>query len=672
MVIDNADDIETLFPSRASEQGEPVNGSASLATYLPQSRNGCILFTSRNRDVAARLAGGYHNIQEVLPMNERQAMDLLRNKLPDGLYEEGPAAELVRTLDYIPLAITQAAAYIGRRTRMTINRYLDEFLENSNARQSLLHQDAGDLRRDGTASNSMVITWQMSFERIHQERSSAAELLSLMSFFNPQGIPEKLLRKYHQWYHRDARRVVEADSDLDAEGLFNEDLDILYAFSLVTPVMGTGISSNATLEMHGLVQFCTRIWLSSKGHEGQWQGAFVELLAQEFPTGQYENWRLCEQLIPHVESVRKTEPMSTELLRAWAHLLTRSGWYLCNRGDYELAEKTTRKALDVQERTFGLSDGNTRESASVLAMILRYQGKTEEAEMLTRRLLDWHEKGTTSDSVSQDPDALSLTAMANQADSLCAQQKYNEAEKLSRHVLDKRCKKLGPNHQDTLMSMYNLAGVFLSQSKHLEASDLAHHVLTMREQDLGPTHPDTLMATSMLATILSRLDQPAKVESLNRHALTGFEKELGPRHPYTLTALANLAWTLRNQAKLAEATEMNRRALDGREKVLGLGHLDTLASVYSLANGLHLLGKLEEAEPLYLRAYDGLVRELGEGHESVAACGRDLEALRGEARVKQGGGKDGVLVREGSILKGVGDRRDSIFARIRGKMRKRG
>jgi hypothetical protein len=30
-----------------------------------------------------------------------------------------------------------------------------------------------------------VTTWQMSFEQIQQERQSAAELLSLMSFFNP-------------------------------------------------------------------------------------------------------------------------------------------------------------------------------------------------------------------------------------------------------------------------------------------------------------------------------------------------------------------------------------------------------------------------------------------------------------------------------------------------------
>jgi hypothetical protein len=107
--------------------------------------------------------------------------------------EEG-AVDLLYALDYIPLAITQAAAFINRRSRMTASRYLDEFRKNEKKRESLLNWDAGDLRRDLSASNSVVTTWQISFERIRQERPSAVDLLSLMSFFNPQGIPESLLQ----------------------------------------------------------------------------------------------------------------------------------------------------------------------------------------------------------------------------------------------------------------------------------------------------------------------------------------------------------------------------------------------------------------------------------------------------------------------------------------------
>ncbi|KAF1934502.1 hypothetical protein EJ02DRAFT_439797 [Clathrospora elynae] len=226
MIVDNVDKVETFFPSR--RQGQE-SAPASLAAYLPQSRNGSILITSRSKDAAARLAGGYHNIKEVLAMDESQGLQLLHNKLSATSIEEVAAVELLRTLDCMPLAITRAAAYINRRARMTIAGYLSEFRANDKRRESLLNRDAGDLRRDESASNSVVTTWQISFERIRQERPSAAELLSLMSFFNPQGIPERTLRRHN----RTVARVGGLDDEGEADCMFNEDIDTLLAYSLV-------------------------------------------------------------------------------------------------------------------------------------------------------------------------------------------------------------------------------------------------------------------------------------------------------------------------------------------------------------------------------------------------------------------------------------------------------
>lgn len=58
----------------------------------------------------------------------------------------------------------------------------------------LLNQEAGHLRRDEETKNSILITWQISFNHIRSTRRSAADLLSLISFFNQQGIHEALLR----------------------------------------------------------------------------------------------------------------------------------------------------------------------------------------------------------------------------------------------------------------------------------------------------------------------------------------------------------------------------------------------------------------------------------------------------------------------------------------------
>src|SRR6266480_5691355 len=85
---------------------------------------------------------------------------------------------------------------------------------------------ATDLRRDEEASNSILCTWKISFERIREERPSAADLLSFMSFFNPQGIPEFLLRNYLEC-------KPNTDNDDDIEDGFEDDLDLLRSYSIV-------------------------------------------------------------------------------------------------------------------------------------------------------------------------------------------------------------------------------------------------------------------------------------------------------------------------------------------------------------------------------------------------------------------------------------------------------
>ena len=69
MVVDNVDDVETFYASRKRQRHvNETDDSAQipLATYLPQSRNGAILVTSRSQDAATRLVGGYNRTKRVL------------------------------------------------------------------------------------------------------------------------------------------------------------------------------------------------------------------------------------------------------------------------------------------------------------------------------------------------------------------------------------------------------------------------------------------------------------------------------------------------------------------------------------------------------------------------------------------------------------------------------
>jgi tetratricopeptide (TPR) repeat protein len=598
MVLDNVDDIETFFPSRERQRDEAdTSAQIPLATYLPQSRNGAILVTSRSKDAAIRLAGGYNKTKEVLAMDESEGLQLLRNKLQHPPLEES-AVELLQALDCIPLAISQAAAYINRRARMTVAGYLSEFRRNKKKQESLLNWSAGELRRDEGASNSVVMTWQISFERVRQERPSAAELLSLMSFFNPQSIPESTLRRYSEG----SAEVTELD-DGEADSRFDEDLDTLQTHSLVSMT-----TDNAAYKMHALVQFCMRVWLSSFSDAEQWEQEFISLMAAEFPTGQYENWAKCEQLLPHVKPLFESKPAAKETLKAWAQVLTNAAWYLWLRGSYSSAQQIAARALSAREGVLGLNSQQTLVSVEVLAGVLQAQGKYKEAEELSRRALEGYEKELGE----QHPST--LTSVSNLASVLQAQGRYKETEELSRRALEGCEKELGEQHPSTLTSVSNLASVLQAQGRYEEAERLSRRALEGYEKELGDQHPSTLTSVSNLASVLQAQGRYEEAERLSRRALEGYEKELGEQHPSTLTRVSNLASVLQAQGRYEEAQVMHRQTLAFEEKVLGPEHPSTLTSMYNLAEVLKSQGKYKEAKTIHRQTLAQRETVLGPKH----------------------------------------------------------
>jgi hypothetical protein len=262
MIVDNVDDAAVFFNlSTASSTTDSLSILPPLSNFLPQSRNGSIIITSRRRDVAFRLTESHRDIITVEAMDEHCALTLLRKKLESTNQQD--IAVLVKSLDYMPLAITQAAAYINLRSpRYSASRYLAEVRASDKDKIRLLQTDVGDIRRDGTASNAITTTWQISFEHIRQERPSAAQLLSLMSLFDRQGIPYYLLRKLED-VGSGVSSNVDAPDDMAID--FEEDIYTLASYSLIS----SNIDRN-TFEMHQLVQFSTRKWLELCGELERW------------------------------------------------------------------------------------------------------------------------------------------------------------------------------------------------------------------------------------------------------------------------------------------------------------------------------------------------------------------------------------------------------------------
>lgn len=113
IILDNVDDEQVLLSpplcfERSSGLGRQDRPKERCLDYFPPSSHGSILVTSRSKDVALTVVQR-KALVAVDPMDEEHAVQLVVTKLVRPHSRED-AAELARALDYMPLAITQAAA----------------------------------------------------------------------------------------------------------------------------------------------------------------------------------------------------------------------------------------------------------------------------------------------------------------------------------------------------------------------------------------------------------------------------------------------------------------------------------------------------------------------------------------------------------------------------------
>ena len=128
IILDNADDSETLLQPRsnnAESGGNTAGPKRSLLSVIPEKSHGKVLITSRDRIAAYNLVGDYDNLVKVDPMSVSESLSLLRTKVRIDQAMENDAVELLDALEHIPLAITQAGAYIRQaEPLMTLSHYL--------------------------------------------------------------------------------------------------------------------------------------------------------------------------------------------------------------------------------------------------------------------------------------------------------------------------------------------------------------------------------------------------------------------------------------------------------------------------------------------------------------------------------------------------------------------
>ncbi len=171
LIVDNVDEEDALSTLRWQ--------------YLKGGMNGHILVTSRNPSTSV-----YWDGIEVADMNKSEAIDLVMNITGrQSEAEDTNLSRLLGDLGHLPLAIDQASSYMAA-TGMSIKKY-HRWFEIEKAR---LLKEVPSTNYNYDSQQTIMTTWEISFQRVEQSNFAASELLLMMSIFSHDDIPIAMLQ----------------------------------------------------------------------------------------------------------------------------------------------------------------------------------------------------------------------------------------------------------------------------------------------------------------------------------------------------------------------------------------------------------------------------------------------------------------------------------------------
>ncbi|KAK4206669.1 P-loop containing nucleoside triphosphate hydrolase protein [Rhypophila decipiens] len=519
LVLDNADDLALFgvgLASHNTSSGRPEE-LTSLYNYVPSSGTGTVLWTSRDERIVGTLVGSRRGIQ-VGPMSPAEAKILLGTSRNEEVASKDAvdAEKLLQELQWLPLAISQAGAYL-RRTSTPITDYLSKLAEE---RWQTLKETEFDRHRRPNVPNSVLETWNISIERIQRENKMAYRIMHIIAYVNNQDIPFEIITAAGLFGDEGGVGDPRQNKDRVVKAVTR-----LKEFSFLGFLRG--VDNTRSYEMHKLVQEATRYGLSIRNPEKEvyFSGIALQIMAELFPERKREAWAECERYIAHAVQVD----------------------YLYDRGRWREKEPVDQRAYDLRRAVLGEKHPDTIRSMADLATTYNAQGRYAEAEPMNINILElrrevlgekhpdtiWNQntRAAAGSARRETPDTIG--SMADLAATYRMQGRYTEAEPMKIKALELRREVLGEKHPDTIWSIASLAATYHAQGRYTEAEPMKIKVLELWREVLGEKHPDSLQTMHDLVITWNSRGRRDDAIGLMNNCLRLRQTVLGPEHPFT-------------------------------------------------------------------------------------------------------------------------------------------
>ena len=631
LVIDNADNIEHWWPGKYKSGGSLDDPSKNLSKYLPDGLDSShVLITTRDNRVASRLAKEAKPIA-VQPMSNDEAKSLFLSKLGgrESNLDEAEVRSLLEELDHLPLAVSQAAAFIEENCA-SISDYTNA-LRGENA-EEFLHEELDDSRRDEESVNSVFRTWKLSHDQIRQQKPRAAELLSLLAMLDRQSVPKSLLR------------VPEVTTSLG----------VLQSFNLVTPRAGL-----QSVQIHRLVQRFVRLSLQRDGATQKWQETALACVSKDYPTeiGVAE-WPICDALAPHVHVITGYKYKTTEARLDLAHLLCWAADFDIERGMYIQALQRAEQSLKIFQELVPEHDERLAAATWLYGRLRYYQAQSASdidaaAELLQKALsisrypslnfaetafelahlhydqcnekpclemgkasfecweaLEGPSSSRTLDNMHDY--ALELAMLGHEEDGIAMWQEIME-----------RCPGCDASENTkTVYSYRSMAGIAEFQCDAAMAEIFYAKLITLGEAMYYPEHIHVFDYRLSHAEQIMRQGKLEEASRLSEAILVNCENNSEWR--ISASCLQTISECCRLKARYGKEQTYRLRTLELHEKHLGRDHRETINAEEALADCYLNSSRHSEAKDLYERVLSWRNNGLGERHTDTV---RAIECL---------------------------------------------
>jgi tetratricopeptide (TPR) repeat protein len=584
LVIDNVDDVGV------------VDG------YLPEISPGRhTLITTRNQYVGDIPAEGI----EVGNLSLDDAIELLLvrtqargiTKTPE---VECEAAQIVKELGFLPLAIEQAAAYIRE-----VSKDLFKFLPSYRTNRKWHHKRL--VKGNRNYSKSVATTWHLSFQQLEANHSDATQLLRFFAFLNPDGILTEFLEAGKEGLTENGLREVISDQDR-----FFDCLSELERFSLIA--RQNDHQNGQRITVHRLVQCVIKdemldevFTVMTSNLIGLYESAFPRW-DQDHEVREITIRLRCRRYQDQIMlPLTTTVPKNASKL---GNLLLRFGMFLDTDGNYQKASELIAEAVQIKKEMGGAKHPDTLKATGKLASTYRKMGQWEDAAKLQEQVIE-----AMIRVLGEHPDT--LTVMGHLAVTYGCQGRWGDAAKLQEKVMEGTTRVLGEDHPDTLMAMGKLAATYWYLGKWVDSVKLEEKVLEATTRVLGEDHLDTLTAMVNLGVTYRHQGRWEDAAKLHGKVVEARTRLLGEEHPNTLTAMANQAITYRSQGQLEDATILQEKVLDVTTRLFGEHHPSSLNAMSQLGVTYRDQGRLHDSIKLLERALKGQIKVGGGEHPNA-------------------------------------------------------